>query len=361
MLSVAVIGAGDLAYPRHAILLEGLQAQGVDVRRFVQPKRTPTRQRWAYLWHNFADIAQADVVLLLAFNQTSVPLARFLAWRYGVPLVVDYLTGLGDVADDRAVPPTQLRLYQMLDRWNLQHEHLLTDTPQHITYYAQTLNITPLKMHALPVGARSGFLEADLAPAPDDVFTVQYMGTFIPFHGVETILEVAHLLRDATHIRFELIGEGQTLGAMQELAQSLQLERVRFITGYHRPPDVYDLLAKAHVFLGVLGASPKTDYVVPTKIYELMALRRPLITAQSSALMDVFTPDEHLLTVPASDAQALANAIQRLAQNANLRAMLAQNAYAHLQAHYTPAHIGAQLVEILQDIITPSPKTPSPL
>jgi glycosyltransferase involved in cell wall biosynthesis len=69
-----------------------------------------------------------------------------------------------------------------------------------------------------------------------------------------------------------------------------------------------------------------------------MALRRPLITAQSSALMDVFTPDEHLLTVPASDAQALANAIQRLAQNAIYAPCLPKMPML-ICKHTTPPHI----------------------
>lgn len=350
---VAFIGAGGVEYPRNRILYDGLRAQGMSVDVYLQPKRTSTRQRLAHVWRTLPTLRDYDAVLLIAFNQTSVPLARFLARRYGVKLVVDYLVGLSDMNEDRGlVSYSRQHLYRALDAWNLRHTPTLTDTPEHIAYYAEMLKDTPEGLFAVPVGVRDSFLRAQLTAPDAHRVTVQYLGTYIPFHGVETILEGADLLRDEPRINFELIGEGQTLGAMQALARRLNLSNVRFITGYHRPPDVYEHLSRAHVFLGVLGASAKTDYVVPTKIFELASLGRPIITAQSSALRSAF-PEASLYTIAPGDAHALARAIRTLADDATLRDRLARNARAHIEAHYTSDHIGAQLRRIVLGDVHP--------
>ena len=345
---VAIIGAIDPAYSRHAVIIEGLRAVGVDVYLHLTGKNTSTRARWSHLRGAMHDLDRVDAILLPAFNQLSAPLASWLSARQDIPLLVDYLVGLSDVHQDRNNKQNwRSRLYQVVDSWNIRHMHTMTDTQAHINYFADSLHITPRSMTALPVGVRADML-VNLPEPADDRFIVQYLGTFIPFHGVDVILQSAHILRDEPAIQFELIGDGQTYSQMRQLADALALPNVRFVQGYYRPPELLDLLGRASVFLGVFGANEKTQYVIPTKIYELMGMGRPIITAQAQALSEQFTIGEHLLTIAPNDAGALADAIRHLAQDSTQYRRIAQAGRERIYSAFTPRHIGSQLHTILE-------------
>jgi glycosyltransferase involved in cell wall biosynthesis len=200
------------------------------------------------------------------------------------------------------------------------------------------------RLHVLPVGAR----DLPLLPPPDTgTPLVQYAGTYIPFHGVEVILEAARLLPE---IAFELIGSGQTYKAMAARAETLQLANVRFVKGYFPQDELLAMQARSTIMLGVFGAAAKTDYVVPNKIYEALALGRPVITAEASALREMFTPGEHLITVAPGNAGALAEAIQALLTDPARQAALRAAGRRQIDAHYLPKHIGPQMMAILENL-----------
>src|SRR5687768_10895244 len=100
-MRVSMLGAYDPLYARNAIMIAGLEANGVEVFHCAMPKHTPSTQRIRHLFTHFPQAAQADIVLIPCFNQTTVWLAWALAKIYSVPLVVDYLVGLTDMSEDR--------------------------------------------------------------------------------------------------------------------------------------------------------------------------------------------------------------------------------------------------------------------
>jgi glycosyltransferase involved in cell wall biosynthesis len=255
------------------------------------------------------------VVLLGAFNQMLAPAAWALAQARGLPLVVDYLTGLLDAAEDRGTVPAGRRaLLQAVDRFAIRRAVTLTDTAAHRDAFGAALGVNVHRMAVLPVGAR----DLDPLPPPDaNAPLVQYVGTYIPFHGVDVILEAARRLPG---VPFELIGAGQTHARTLALARDLGLANVRFVTGYFPKHELIAMQARSTIVLGVFGDAPKTRQVVPNKVYEALAQGRPLVTAESAALAEMFTPGQHLLTVPPGDADALAAALRALLDDPAQRA-----------------------------------------
>lgn len=346
---VAFIGAYDPAYSRHAVLIEALTAHGIAVDQYPLPRKATTRARWAHLARHWPQARKADVVIIPAFNQTSAPLAWLLGKAAPARIALDYLTGLTDTLEDRGhTAPWKQTLYRAIDRFNIRHLPTLTDTEAHRRHYARLLGVPIQRMAVVPVGVRSALLDTVLDPPPTDIFIAQYIGTFIPFHGVDTILYAAKLLSYIKHLRFELVGDGQTYPAMTQLAKSLALHNVTFTRGYFPPKDLFPIASRASLFLGVFGDADKTRYVVPTKVYEGLALDRPLITAQSPALESLFRDGEHLLTVPPNNPTALAEAIHKLITTPELYQRVRQSGNLYVQERYNPRQIGAILLEALQ-------------
>jgi glycosyltransferase involved in cell wall biosynthesis len=352
-LRIAIIGALARSYTRHAVIASGLEANRVTVVWHDVPPRTRTPGRILNLLRGFWRCRGCDIILIPAFNQTTAPLAWLLGRVFRVPVLVDYLIGLADTARDReTTAPWLMRVYRAIDRFNINHLPTLTDTPQHRDLFAATLRADVSRMHVLPVGARDAFLaHAHRPPEPraDTPLTVVYLGAYIPFHGVDIILEAARLLQNATPaIEFLLIGRGQLAAEMQALAAGL--DNVRFDLRYLKPPELFSALGGARVCLGVFGDGEKTAYVVPSKVFECMALGCAVVTAAAPPVTELFAAGVDLVTVPAGDAPALAAALQALAGDPERCARIAAQGRARIEADYSAAAIGARLLGILAEV-----------
>jgi len=287
-------------------------------------------------------------VLVPMSNQLAAPVYWLLGKWFRQPVLLDYFLGLTDLNEDRGgVSGARLAFYRALDRFNITRMDSITDTAAHRDAFHRLVGVRPGRMAVIPVGINDDLFQYQpLSPGGADTI-VQFVGTFIPFQGVEVILRAAAQLKSNRSIRFEIVGNGQTYPAARALAESLQLGNVEF-----KPFIPYDQLAASMrhstIQLGVFGDSAKTRYVVPNKVYEGLALGLPVITAESPALEEFFTPGEHLVTVLPGDPESLAGAITRLAKSAPERARLGEAAARRIREAFLPEHIGVQLRSVIE-------------
>ncbi|MBN1287336.1 MAG: glycosyltransferase [Anaerolineae bacterium] len=352
MVNVCYFGAFDPDYPRNQIIRAGLAAHGVTISLANVDQRLPTRRKIAPLLRAYRRCPPHDVLVVPEFNQALVPLAWMVARLRRIPLIFDCLISFYDanVIDRQKARPgsARARLYYLLDRLAARlPDAVLVDTAVHRDYLGRLLHVPQERLHVVPVGAYDAWFHPMPGRAPDGQILAQFFGSYIPFHGVEHILRAAADLRARPDIAFELIGRGQTYKPVRALAEELDLSNVRF-TDPAPPPDLPARLAPADIALGVFGAGAKTQRVVPNKVYQYLAMQKPLITADSAAVRDAFAPGEHLHLVPPADPHALAQAIAALADDPAARERLAAGGYRRIREAFTPGHIGAAVMEVLE-------------
>jgi glycosyltransferase involved in cell wall biosynthesis len=353
-LRMCFVGAYQPDYPRNLILRRGLALHGVEVTEVNAPRELSTPGRMRAIARAFPSAAPGcDVILLAEFGQSLAPLAWWLARRFRKRLVVDAFTPLYDSAvGDRGVArPRSLSAlrYRLFDWLSLKlADFVLTDTDQHAAYFAETYRVRRAKLSPVPVGASREWFEAGAAtPAfAGDGITVQFYGSYIPLHGVETILHAAARLRDRPDLHFELIGRGQTYPAMRSLADRLALPNVEFCDPVPSA-DLPALVARADISLGIFGMTGKAARVVPNKVYQTLALGQAVVSASTPALLDAFTPGEHLLAVPPGDPVSLADAITQLADDPALRTRLGATGRARMSAEFDETAVGRRLLDAL--------------
>ena len=110
------------------------------------------------------------------------------------------------------------------------------------------------------------------------------------------------------------------------------------------PPALVARLATAHVLLGVFGTTAKAARVVPNKVYQGLALGKAMVTADTPALREFFTPGEHLLAVQPGDPDALVDAIRCLRDDRALRLRLGANAARYAHACFNPRAVARHLI-----------------
>lgn len=368
---VCYLGAYDPAYPRNLILRRGLALHGAEVIECNVRQAGSALSRSRALLRQFPPLAdRCDVILLAEFGQTLASAAWLLARRFRKRLVVDAFTSLVDTSvHDRGTvrPGSPAALgYRAADALAFRlADSILTDTRRNAEHYARQFGIPAAKFAVIPVGASREWFDAEtLTPRPplpqgegggsrklggqggEGPLLVQFYGSYIPLHGVETILHAADRLRDQVGLRFELIGRGQTYTAMRALAADLGLHSITFRDPVP-PAGLPRLVARADIALGIFGTTDKAQRVVPNKVYQTLALGRALITADTPALREAFTPGEHLLGIPPGDPAALADAIRALAANRARRASFGAAGRARMAEAFDECALGGLLLDAI--------------
>ncbi len=360
--AVCYLGAFDPDYSRNRIIRAGLAARGIRVSLAPLPRGLDLRETLPLLWRTMRREARdCDALVVAEYNQLLAPLAVGLGRLLRKPVLVDYTVGLYEsrVLDNNASKKRdwRRRLFRELDRWNVgAAAGAFTDTDRHRDAFRQQIGAATKGMVVVPVGVAEEWLDAsiwlDVPPsdkAPDEPLLVQFYGGFNPFHGTEVILRALSWLNTDERFRFEMIGRGPMHEAALKRAHLLGIKHLRFID----PPDTPELVrmvARADICLGVFARRDKTTYVVPHRLMECMALGKPVVTAESAAVDEYFTPGEALVTVPPSNPGALAKRLRKLAADPEERRRVGKAAAAAIHGHYTAEQVVAPLIALLERV-----------
>lgn len=344
-MRVLIFGGYDPDYARNRVLRIGLRRLGVGIEECRADARKPLAARSAELLARFTRASRAEVLLVPEFRHKDVPLARLLSSLNRSDLVVDPLISRYDtkVGDWGSVTAESLQAghNRRIDRAAMRFaDLLLCDTRAHARYFQAEFRARRERCAVVPVGFDDLVFQPQPEP-PLSPFRVAFYGSFLPLHGVETILDAARRLR-SQDIRWLLVGGGQTFHLVRAaLNEGLQLE----IAPRLAPTKLVQRLRAAHVLLGIFGTGEKAARVVPNKIFQGLGLERALVTGDTPAVREMFEPGEHLWTVPCGDGAALAESILRLRGDRAERRRLARAGAAHVRKHFAPECVAERFLQ----------------
>lgn len=193
---------------------------------------------------------------------------------------------------------------------------VLLDTRAHANHVGALYRLPDGKLGSFWVGAEQDLFRRAPAPPPVEPLRVLFYGQFIPLHGLDTIVAaIARIEQDtaAPPLKFTIVGTGQEQPRIDALIARLGLHSVERIdwVDYARLPA---LIEQSAICLGVFAADGKAARVIPNKVFQIMAVGRPLVTMDSPALREIAAPGPAVRLVPPGDAAALAAALTDLAR-----------------------------------------------
>jgi glycosyltransferase involved in cell wall biosynthesis len=296
-------------------------------------------------------VPRPDLYLVSYPGWFDLPVVRFASVLKGRPIVFDPFISLHDtMVSDRRLSSEgswRARVTRTIDRWSLRLATVVVaDTASHLELYERMAPGLLDRGQVLPLGADDEIFR----PRPEvdvDPRLVMFHGTFVPLQGVGTIVEAAARLGE-DDARVSIIGDGQTRTSVERAVRETgaQID----MPGLLPIDELPNRLAGAAVCLGIFGASEKAARVVPHKLFECLAIGRPVITRESPAIASLFEEGE-LVTVPPSDPEALANAIRALIADPARREQIAAQGHLAYLDRFHELPLSRQLARILESAI----------
>jgi glycosyltransferase involved in cell wall biosynthesis len=256
-------------------------------------------------------LQRPDLLWVPCFRQRDVGSALFWRDKWGVPLIVDPLISAyqKDVfekgkwpADSRRAERRRLWEADLLGRADL----VVADTPAHADYYGDILGVRPERLAVVYVGAEDSLFVPWTYPPLQEPYEILFYGSYLRLQGIDVIVRAAERIQ-TSNLKWVLLGDGDLKPVIQRQAQGLKNVVFEPWLAY---ADLPGRMARAHIILGIFGTSRKAGMVIPNKMFQTMALGRPVITRKSSAYPSELLQKDVIGWVPEGDPQALADRVR---------------------------------------------------
>lgn len=362
--AICVLGGYERDYPRNACVRRMLADLGWEVVECHSD--VPFPQRHVALAREYLRVRDRVAAIWVAEGgHRLVPWVKALARLDGVPVVFDpFLSRWSTRVEDRRLfAPGSLQAWiAAWQDWSSCScaDHLVFDTHEHQRWFFDRYGLRR-PWDVLEVGIDEDvFTQAGPAePRAREGLDVLFYGTYIPLHGVDTIVAAAAELRGHADVHVTLVGAGQELPHAQRSIARLGLRNVALV-GPMPPVQLAARIRTADVVLGIFGTSAKAAAVVPNKVVQCAAMGKAIVTRRSAAVQRWFTDDIDVAMVEAADAEALAHRLIELRDDAAARARLGAGARAVFERRYAAPRQRETLAAILARAGVTPPLTRTP-
>ena len=265
---VTVVRVGSTAYPRRQLMLRGLNY----VTYLLQALRTSLA------------LPRQDVIFCMTDPPMVADIGLIVARRFRAPLVVTSQ----DVFPEVAVELGRLRsrplvgLLRVLVQLYLRRADRVIAIGETMAARLEAKGASPERLRVIPNWVRADVVsprarDNDWARENGlvDRFVVMHSGNVGHAQDLDTVVRAATFLRDLDDLTIAIIGNGARWAELSTLSDTLESDSVRFLP--YQPRELLPAtLSSADVHVVGL-ASGLAGYVVPSRLYGVMSVGRPVI------------------------------------------------------------------------------------
>jgi glycosyltransferase involved in cell wall biosynthesis len=231
-------------------------------------------------------VERPDVVLTMTDPPIIGDVGLLVARRFGVPLVVISQDVFPEIAVElkRLENPLVIGMLRRLIHFYLRRADRVVAIGDTMRARLEKKGAHPEDVRVIP-----NWVDATkLTPQPRenawarehgllDRFVVMHSGNVGHAQNLDALVRSTTFLRDLDDLRVMIVGGGARKAELEELAERLETDAVRFLP--YQPRELLPLsLSSAHVHVVGL-ARGLSGFIVPSRVYGILAAGRPLIVA----------------------------------------------------------------------------------
>jgi glycosyltransferase involved in cell wall biosynthesis len=228
-----------------------------------------------------------DLVLCMTDPPIVGDVGLIVARRFGVPLLVISQDVFPEIAErlKRLEHPIVLGVLRQLVALYLRRADSVVAIGETMKKRLEQKGTPPERVTVIPNWVDTSELE----PQPrhnvwsaeqgvDDAFVVMHSGNVGHAQDLDTLVRAATFLRDLDRLRILVVGFGARYGELTDLAERLEVtDKIRFL-GYQPRSRLSLSLSSADLhYVGL--ARGLSGYVVPSRLYGILAVGRPVLVS----------------------------------------------------------------------------------
>jgi glycosyltransferase involved in cell wall biosynthesis len=183
-------------------------------------------------------------------------------------------------------------------------------------------------------------------------FVCSYVGTIGMAHGLNVVLEAARILqaKGRRDIAFCLVGDGALRKQLEQQSARDNLRGLVVFTGMQPKEEIPAILASSDACLIHLRKSDLFTTVMPSKIFETMAMARPIIMGVCGEARDIVMDAGAGIAMEPDSATSLVEAVETLADDREFASRQGRAARDYVAARFNRELLAARFLELLESI-----------
>ncbi len=178
-------------------------------------------------------------------------------------------------------------------------------------------------------------------------FVVSYFGTHGMAHHLETILHAARRLSHSKQIVFLMVGDGAERQALVQMRDKMALDNVMMLD--QQPKSrMRELWALSSVSLVLLKKSDLFKTVIPSKIFESLAMAKPIILGVEGESAELIQAAQAGICIQPEQADELAARVLELSENSELCQQLGKNGRKYVIEHFDRTVLARKLTSVIE-------------
>ncbi len=193
-------------------------------------------------------------------------------------------------------------LFRVLERWSIGFADLALTPNIAFQQIFESRSCRQGKVKIVMNSPESDIFDPDAAPgtsAPerDGEFRVMHHGSIVHRHGVDLLVEaVARVRAEIPGVRLDIYGARTSF--LDEVLEVAKRQGVADIVRFHgakNQTEIAQAIRDCHVGVVPNRKSPFTDLNFPTRLFEYLAMHRPVIAPGTKGIRDYFGPEDIVL------------------------------------------------------------------
>ena len=184
-------------------------------------------------------------------------------------------------------------------------------------------------------------------------FICSYVGTIGMAHGLETVLDCAELLRSAgrSDIGFFLVGDGARQKSLVDECEARGLSDLVQFSGLLSKQEMPKVLASSNAVLVHLRASELFQTVIPSKIFEAMAMERPIIMGVQGESADIVRSSQAGIEMEPGNAESLFECVTKLKDDTELYTRLSRSGRSFVLGEFSRCVFASRYLEVIDSVV----------
>lgn len=231
-------------------------------------------------------------------------------------------------------------------------DRLIVVTPEAKDYYRKNYGTDKDKIALVPNTVRKEFytsfqLDETILNKFKKNFVLLYVGDTGYRRGISTVMEALRLLvKDIPEIQLIIVGKSSYDARLKELADSLKIAKHISFEGWQKPAFFQSYISAADICLSPIHRNIHHDTTYANKIFQYMALKKPVIASNCKAQASVLKSAEAGLIFRDRDAEDLSRKILYLYKNPEEAKKMGENGAIFIKNKFSWEHQSKELINL---------------